>query len=129
MKTLLSLTLSAVAFLALAANLHSQAPAAAPQTPLQILQAMKAKNEDLIGKQTAIDMLTLQKGTYGLGFRVKPEYGGFGHGGSNAGFKCFMHANDRDGVVIMTNGDAGFKLFEGIIGAIVAEYGWQNFKL
>ena len=57
MKTLLPLALSVAALLAFATNLHSQAPAAAPQTPLQILQAMKAKNEDLIGKQTA----TLQK--------------------------------------------------------------------
>ena len=57
MKTLLSLTLSAVAFLALAASLHSEAPAAALPSPLQILQAMKAKNQDLIEKQTA----TLQK--------------------------------------------------------------------
>lgn len=58
MKTLLSLTLSVAALLALAANLHSQAPApAAPQSPLQILQAMKAKNQELIEKQTQ----TLQK--------------------------------------------------------------------
>ncbi len=56
MKTLLSLTLSVAALLALATNLHSQAPAA-PKSSLQILQAMKAKNQDLIEKQT----LTLQK--------------------------------------------------------------------
>ena len=51
MKTFLSLTLSATALFALALNLHSQAPAA-PQTPLQILQAMKAKNQELLEKQT-----------------------------------------------------------------------------
>ena len=55
MKTLLSLTLSVAALLALAANLHSQAPAvpAAPKSPMQILQAMKAKNQEIIEKQTA----------------------------------------------------------------------------
>ena len=52
MKTLLSLALSVVALLALAGNLHSQAPAA-PQSPAQILQAMKAKNQEIIEKQTA----------------------------------------------------------------------------
>lgn len=58
MKTFLSLTLSVAALLALAANLHSQAPApAAPPSPLQTLQAMKAKNQELIEKQTQ----TLQK--------------------------------------------------------------------
>ena len=56
MKTLLSLTLSVAAFLALAANLHAQAPAA-PQSPAQMLQAMKAKNQDIIEKQAQ----TLQK--------------------------------------------------------------------
>ena len=51
MKTLLSLTLSVAALFALSANLHSQAPAA-PQSPAQILQAMKAKNQEVIEKQT-----------------------------------------------------------------------------
>ena len=56
MKTFLSLTLSATALFALALNLHSQVPAV-PKSPLQILQAMKAKNQELIEKQTQ----TLQK--------------------------------------------------------------------
>ena len=56
MKTFLSLALSVAAFLALATNLHSQAPAA-PKSPMQILQAMKAKNQETIEKQTQ----TLQK--------------------------------------------------------------------
>ena len=56
MKTLLSLALSVAALLALATNLHSQAPEA-PKSPMQILQAMKAKNQEVIEKQTQ----TLQK--------------------------------------------------------------------
>ena len=56
MKTFLSLTLSATALFALALNLHSQAPAAA-KSPLEILQAMKAKNQELLEKQAQ----TLQK--------------------------------------------------------------------
>ena len=57
MKTLLSLTLSVAALLALGLNLHSQAPVPAAKSPLQTLQAMKLKNQELIEKQTA----TLQK--------------------------------------------------------------------
>ena len=56
MKTLLSLTLSLAALLALGINLHSQVPAAA-KSPLETLRAMKLKNQELIEKQTA----TLQK--------------------------------------------------------------------
>ena len=52
MKTFLSLTLSATALFALALNLHSQVPAA-PKTPLQIIEAMKAKNAELLEKQAA----------------------------------------------------------------------------
>ena len=51
MKTLLTLSLSATALFALALDLHSQAPAA-PKSPLEILQAMKAKNQELLEKQT-----------------------------------------------------------------------------
>ena len=51
MKTFLTLALSATALFALALDLHSQAPAA-PKSPLEILQAMKAKNQELLEKQT-----------------------------------------------------------------------------
>ena len=51
MKTLLPLALSVAALLTLGLNLHSQAPAAA-KSPLEILQAMKVKNQELLQKQT-----------------------------------------------------------------------------
>jgi hypothetical protein len=77
MKTSLTLSLAAAALLALGLNLHSQAPVplapvappvpvAAPGTSkstLQILQAMKAKNQELLEKQaqTLIQLETLEK--------------------------------------------------------------------
>jgi serine protease inhibitor ecotin len=51
MKNILSHLLTAAAVLALTANLHSQAPGA-EKTPLQQAQALKAKNLELIEKQT-----------------------------------------------------------------------------
>lgn len=56
MKTSLTLALSATALFVLASDLHSQAPAA-PKSPLEILQTMKAKNQELLEKQAQ----TLQK--------------------------------------------------------------------
>ncbi len=50
MKNILSHLLTAVAVLALTATLHSQAPGAA-KTPLQQVQGLKAKNQELIEKQ------------------------------------------------------------------------------
>lgn len=62
MKTLLSLALSVAALLALGSTLHSQAPAPA-KSPLQVLQAMKVKNQELIQKQaqTLIQLDAMQK--------------------------------------------------------------------
>lgn len=95
---------------------------------IEIQKSARGESNKVIEKKTALDMLTLQKGAYGLGFSLKPEHGGFGHNGSNEGFKCYMHANGRDGIVIMTNGDLGFKVIEEIVSAIESEYGWKNFK-
>ncbi len=75
MKTPLTLSLTAATLLALGLNLHSQAPvpvapAAAPvvaapasKATLQSLQAMKAKNQELLEKQaqTLILLETLEK--------------------------------------------------------------------
>ena len=52
MKSTLILSFATVALFALSLNLHSQAPAAS-KSPIQILQAMKAKNQELIEKQKA----------------------------------------------------------------------------
>ena len=51
MKTLLPVALAATALFALGLNLHSQAPAA-PKTPLQLIEEMKAKNAELLERQT-----------------------------------------------------------------------------
>ena len=50
MKPILSHLITAAAVLALTATLHSQAPGAA-RSPLQQVQALKAKNQELIEKQ------------------------------------------------------------------------------
>ena len=62
MKTLLPIALSVAALLALGTNLHSQAPVVV-KSPLQILQVMKAKNQELLQKQTQtlIQLGTLEK--------------------------------------------------------------------
>ncbi len=62
MKALLPIIFTLAGILAMGANLHSQAPAV-PKSPLQILQAMKAKNQELIDKQqqTLLQLDTLEK--------------------------------------------------------------------
>jgi hypothetical protein len=65
MKTPIIFSLVVAALLALGLNLRSQAPVspAGPRTTLQVLQAMKAKNQELIEKQkaTLTQLETLEK--------------------------------------------------------------------
>lgn len=62
MKSLLAITLFVTGLLALGSTLRSQAPAA-PKSAVQILQAMKAKNQELLDrqKQTLLRLDTLEK--------------------------------------------------------------------
>ncbi len=80
----------------------------------------------------AREMITVQKGSYGLGLSIDGSglSASFGHGGSNAGFKCHMTAfvDGGRGAVVMTNGDQGGRLANEIMRAVAAEYGWPSFK-
>ena len=75
-------------------------------------------------------MLTRQRGDYGLGIAVSGEGAtfSFGHGGSNEGFRCdfFLFVETGQGIVIMTNGDHGGRLFKPLQEAAAQEYGWPT---
>jgi hypothetical protein len=76
----------------------------------------------------AREMVTVQKGRYGLGLGLDGSGSSatFGHGGSNEGFKCQMTAFTESGrgAVVMTNGDQGGRLASEVLRAVGAEYGW-----
>jgi hypothetical protein len=76
----------------------------------------------------ARQMVTDQKGSYGLGLGLEGAgaSAAFGHGGSNAGFKCQMTAfiESGRGAVVMTNGDQGGRLASEVLRAVAAEYDW-----
>jgi CubicO group peptidase (beta-lactamase class C family) len=68
---------------------------------------------------------------YGLGVALGKRGGHpfFQHGGSNAGFQCNAVAfldGSRQGVVVMTNGDAGGQLAAEITRAVAAAYAWGD---
>jgi hypothetical protein len=53
----------------------------------------------------------------------------FLHGGSNVGFRCrFVAYEERDGAVVMSNGDNGGKLVDAIPRTIAREYGWPDLQ-
>jgi len=94
-------------------------------------QAIGGKSKPVLTQATTTEMLTLQKGSYGLGLSLEGGSAAprFGHGGSNEGFRCGMVAYVRtgQGAVVMTNGDNGSRLGQEILRAIAAEYGWAGY--
>ena len=80
------------------------------------------------------DMQTPQIGGHGLGFELKTLHGEpvFEHTGLNEGFEARLVASPntmgpRYVVVVMTNGQGGTAIADGIIRAIAREYQWRAF--
>lgn len=98
---------------------------------IDISNTFDGKSETVLSRDMIIEMLTVQHGNYGLGLSIggSDRDFGFGHGGSNAGFRCFMthYAKRGQGVVIMTNGDQGSSLYNEILRSMAVEYGWPDF--
>jgi CubicO group peptidase (beta-lactamase class C family) len=99
---------------------------------IAIQQALGGKSA-FLKPETARLMVTNLGGGYGLGLSLDGvgAAASFGHGGSNAGFKCNMTAfvEGGRGAVVMTNGDQGGRLAGEVLRAIAREYGWPTFKL
>lgn len=97
-----------------------------------VMEAYNGRSDTLLSRDTVREMLTEVDGRYGLGLSVvrEGEKLRFGHGGSNAGFKCTLvaWAHSGDGVAIMTNGDLGSPLMTEILNSLSREYGWPDFS-
>jgi len=98
---------------------------------LEVRKALDGRSSVLTARTAAL-MTTIEKSGYGLGLSIQGAgtSASFGHGGSNAGFKCQMTAffDKTQGAVVMTNGDQGSRLAAEIIRSISREYGWPSFK-
>jgi CubicO group peptidase (beta-lactamase class C family) len=80
---------------------------------------------------TAREMLRpVGKGSWSIGFRVGGgDHPYFMHSGWNAGFRSLLMAFDAgDGIVIMTNGDAGVEIASALLRTAAVEYGWPEFQ-
>jgi CubicO group peptidase (beta-lactamase class C family) len=97
---------------------------------VEVWQALAGKSR-VLPAAVAKEMLTAGKGSWGLGLSIEGAgpYTRFGHGGSNAGFKCNMvtYLESGHGAVVMTNADAGGRLAAEILRTIAAEYGWPGY--
>ena len=98
---------------------------------LAVTAAWSGRDTSLLPQAIARDMLTVQKGTFGLGPTVSGTGNGFrfGHGGSNEGFRSqvWYYPEAGVGAAVMVNSDNGSELIEEILNAIAAEYGWSDY--
>ncbi len=99
---------------------------------IEVMNAWKGRARRVIGRDTAREMLTIQKAPSGLGLMLSGSGTGlrFEHGGSNAGFTCMLVAypGTGKGAAVMVNSDAGGKLYGEILRAVAAAYEWPDFK-
>ena len=82
----------------------------------------------VMSQELAARMVNRQFEDFGLGFAIEGEgpSATFSHGGSNAGFRCYLMAfrDTASGVAIMTNADSAGPILQEIARAVAREYGW-----
>jgi CubicO group peptidase (beta-lactamase class C family) len=106
-------------------------PSDLAQLAIEVQRAYAGKSDKLISPSLAHEMLAYQSDqVYGLGVALgaRGRAARFGHSGANAGYKCAFvaFADTGQGIVVMTNGDAGLRLIGEIQRAVAQEYGWSD---
>jgi CubicO group peptidase (beta-lactamase class C family) len=110
-----------------------QAAAGLWTTPSDLLRYARAVQDAaagapgaLLSREMAREMLTPGMESHGLGPGIQEGGVHFGHGGSNAGFRCLLTASIDGGygVAVMTNSDAGGRLASEVILTLAHLYGW-----
>lgn len=108
-------------------------PSELAKVAIELEAALEGKSSRILSPATIRQMLTHQRDGYGLGIAVGGDGATlrFGHNGANAGYRCqWVHyPARRQGVIVMTNSDAGGDVMVELLRAISAEYDWPDFKV
>jgi len=98
---------------------------------IEIQKSLAGKSKKILSQKMTEQLLTVQKGEFGLGLRLSGtgDAARFSHDGANDGFRCMMIGYNRtgQGAVVMTNSDNGGQLAREILFAVAKEYGWTDF--
>ncbi len=97
------------------------------------VQRALAGQSKVLSREMAQQMVTVQKGSHGLGPGIDnagKESARFGHGGVDEGFEAFLTAYFQGGrgVVVMMNANRTQPLSQELIRAIAREYNWPDFR-
>jgi CubicO group peptidase (beta-lactamase class C family) len=102
---------------------------------IDLMVTYTGQSEKIISQEMAIEMLTPQIEDRGLGPWIDDDGGDlfyFGHPGHTDGYKSYVvcYPKRGQGLVIMTNSDAGDELYNEILKSVNNEYGWvKNYSL
>jgi CubicO group peptidase (beta-lactamase class C family) len=98
---------------------------------IEVQKEYEGKSSKVLSREMMRQMLTNQKGNWGLGLGLgAPGHKlRFGHGGANEGFRCNLVAYlEGEGFAIMTNSDNGGELSSELLRAVAKEYSWPDFQ-
>lgn len=93
---------------------------------IELRETWHGRSNRIIERTTAMEMLRVQSGSYGLGLVLRD--GWFAHSGANRGYRArlAMHLESGKGAIVMTNSDAGDRLIESVLERLAAEYRWSQ---
>ena len=107
-------------------------PSELAKVALDLEAAFEGKPSRILSAATVKQMLTEQRDGYGLGIAVSGDGPSLriGHSGANAGYRCqwVQYPRRRQGVIVMTNADAGGEVMSELLRAVSAEYDWPDFR-
>jgi len=99
---------------------------------IEIMKSVRDRPGALLSSAMAKRMLTLEKPPSGLGLMVEGKNDDLqaNHGGSNAGFNCYLvfYPARGLGAAIMTNSDNGSVLYGEILLSLASAYGMTGFN-
>ncbi len=98
---------------------------------IEIQKSREGRSNRILKKETVIQMLTEQKGNYGLGFALMGTESArrFGHNGADEGFQALLDCSfDGEGIAVMVNSDNGVRLAREIMFSAAKAYNWHNIK-
>lgn len=99
---------------------------------MSVTQAWQEQSSELLSQSLTQEFLSVQKGTWGLGFELHQQQGdvvAFSHSGGNEGFRTYLVSLlDGRGIAIMTNSDTGQALIKEMLVAAATVYDWPIFQ-
>ncbi len=100
---------------------------------IELAKSKAGRSDRVLSRDTTRRMLSQHRDEMGLGFVVRPgeAHGRFAHFGGNQGYRSHveMFADTGQGVVVMTNSDAGQLLTALLVRRVAQVHGWPAEEL